>query len=272
MPKVSLDGTQIWYEVVGEGPHLLQIGGAGFAHDNFASVLGEFSQHYSVIDFDLRGYGNSDRPNQEYSMETWADDIANMLSQIGVAKTHVHGTSMGGMVAIKLASKYPELVDRLIIGCAAAKCDTTARMHFEQWKFIARAAGMGSKELASEISTKALTREFLDTDAGKASIEQVRGMLERNCSVEVFSAACDAMIHMDLCSELSRIQSRTLVMDGDLDVLTPLDQGPEGAGNRFIADAIPNSELYIVEGCGHTNLVERPEESIKVVREFLDRE
>jgi len=270
VPSVSLEGTNIWYEIGGEGPNLLQIGGAGFAHDNFANVVDDFRQHYSVIDFDLRGYGNSDRPDQDYSMETWADDIADMLGQIGITRTHVHGTSMGGMVAIKLAAKYPDLIDKLVIGCAAAKCDRTARIHFELWKFIARNAGMDSEELATEISTKALTRQFLDTDQGKASIEHVRGMLGRNCSVNVFSSACDAMIEMDLRPDLPNISAPTLVMDGDVDVLTPLDMGPDGAGNRYIAEQIPNSELYIFKDCGHTNLLEYPEESIDVIRRFLD--
>jgi pimeloyl-ACP methyl ester carboxylesterase len=79
------------------------------------------------------------------------------------------------------------------------------------------------------------------------------------------------MIEMDLVDDLGKITAPTLVMDGDLDFLTPLDQGPQGAGNRLIAERIPNAELYVIEGVAHTNLMEVPELSTKVVVEFLQR-
>lgn len=271
MAYVTLSGARIWYEIAGDGPFLLQIGGAGFAHDNFSNVVDAFRKKYTVIDFDLRGYGNSDRPQQEYSMDVWADDIASMLREVGISKTHVHGTSMGGMIAIRLAAKYPELIDKLVVGCAIAKCDQTARIHFGLWKFIAESAGMDSWELAAELATKALTREFLDSYMGKSAVDQIRGMLTRNCTVSVFCSACDAMIGMDLREDVKVISAPTLVMDGDVDVLTPLEMGRDGAGNRFIAENIKNSELYVFEGCGHSNLLERPDESIYVISAFLDK-
>ena len=99
----------------------------------------------------------------------------------------------------------------------------------------------------------------------------IQGVLERNCPVETFCAACDAMIEMDMTGDLEKITAPTLVMDGDLDLLTPLDQGPQGAGSRLIAERIPNAELYVIEGCAHTNLMEVPELSTTVVVEFLQR-
>jgi pimeloyl-ACP methyl ester carboxylesterase len=224
-----------------------------------------------VIDFDLRGYGLSERPVQRYSMDVWADDVAGLLDAIGVARTHVHGTSMGGMVAIRLAAKYPEKIDGLVIDCAAAKCDRMTRYRLEVWKALAQAYGMGSRELAVEIAAQALSRTFLDSPRGPETVEVIQGVLERNCSVEVFCAACDAMIEMDLTDDCRTIRAPTLVMDGDQDILTPLDQGPDGVGNRLIAELIPGAELYVIEGSGHTNLMEAPELSTSVVVGFLER-
>ncbi len=269
MAHCTVRGCQLWYEISGEGDYLLQIGGAGFAHENFALVTDSMTKHFSVIEFDLRGYGLSERPVQEYSMEVWADDIADLLEAIGVEKTHVHGTSLGGTIAVALASKYPELIDRLVVDCALAKADETADAHMEVWKALARGYGMGSRELALMIATHCLSRDFLDSAAGPETIETISGVLERNCSVEVFTAALDAVQTVDLRSELVRITAPTVVMVGDQDVLTPLDTGPNGAGSRYIAEHVPGAELYVVENSAHTNLMEQPELSARVVIEFL---
>ena len=271
MPDITVNGCRLWYEFKGSGDYLLQIGGAGFAHENFGFVTEDMAKHFTVIDFDLRGYGLSERPVQKYTMEVWADDVAALLDATGVERAHVHGTSMGGMVAIKLAGKYPEKVDGLVLDCTAAKSDFMCRARFEVWKALARAYGMGSRELALELATQALSRPFLDTPRGPEVVDVIQQVLERNCSVPVFCAACDAMIEMDLTSDLPKITAPTLVMDGDVDILTPLDQGPDGIGNRAIAQLIPTAELYVIESCAHTNLMEEPELSTQVVVDFLKR-
>lgn len=269
MADVTVNDCRLWYELKGEGTHLLQIGGAGFAHENFGFVTEGMAKSFTVIDFDLRGYGLSERPEQVYSMDVWADDVAALLNAIGVERTHVHGTSMGGMVAIRLAAKYPERVHGLVLDCTAAKSDFMSAARFEVWKALALAYGMGSRELALELATQALSRRFLDSPRGPEVVDTIQQVLERNCSVGVFCAACDAMIDMDLTGDLAKIQAPTLVMDGDEDVLTPIVQGPSGVGNAAIADGIPGAELYVIEGCAHTNLLEQPELSTRVVVEFL---
>ena len=199
MADAQINGARIWYEVHGEGEdHLLQIGGAGFAHENFGFVTDKMTPHFKVIEFDLRGYGLSERPEQEYSMELWADDVKGLLDEIGVERAHIHGTSMGGMVALAFAGRYPERVDGLVLDCASAKSDFMARAHWEVWKQLAQAYGMGSEPLALEIATKCLSRAFLDTPAGPETVKVIQGVLERNCVVPVFAGACDAMANMDL--------------------------------------------------------------------------
>jgi pimeloyl-ACP methyl ester carboxylesterase len=271
MPDVTVNGCRIWYELVGSGDYVLQIGGAGFAHENFGLVTADFAERFTVIDFDLRGYGRSERPVQDYSMDVWADDVAGLLDAIGVEKAHVHGTSMGGMVAIRLAARYPDKVDGLVIGCASAKSDFMSRARWQVWKALATAYGMGSDVLALELATQALTRSFLDSEKGPAVVETIQGVLERNCSVEIFCAACDAMLEMDLTGDLAAITAPTLVMDGDEDILTPVKQGPQGAGSDVIAALVPNAELRVLDGVAHTNLLEVPELSVAIVSEFFER-
>jgi pimeloyl-ACP methyl ester carboxylesterase len=266
---VRVDGAELWYEFKGSGPYLVQIGGAVSAHEGYVTVTPAMTEHFTVIDYDHRGYGQSDRPSQRYTMATWADDLAAILDAIGVEKTNVHGGSMGGFIATLFAARYPERVERLVISGAVAKCDRMAKAQLEVWKMIARAYGTDSDELVTELATKAFSRGYFDSSVGPDELREIRAVVARNVEPDVFCDACDAMIATDVTAELSQISAPTLLLCGDEDVLTPLDCGPEGVGMRRMADLIPGARLHIFEGCGHGNLIERIDESIRVIVEHL---
>jgi pimeloyl-ACP methyl ester carboxylesterase len=175
---------------------------------------------------------------------------------------------MGGFIATKFAARYPERVDRLVIGGAVARCDRMSRTQFHIWKALAAAYGVDSEELALHLTTHAFSRTYLDS-LGNSAVDEMRDVTARNVTGEVFAAACDLMITTDTRAELEHISAPTLVMVGELDVITPLDAGPDGAGARYMADHIPRAELCVLEGCGHGNLVERADDSIRLIVEFL---
>ena len=116
---------------------VIQIHGAGFGHFNFATATPILSQSFRCIDFDMRGYGQSERPFQQYDMEVWADDVAGLMDHLGLRTAHIHGTSMGGMVAQQFAAKYPERTHRLVINCSTAKLDYAGVLTFRGWIDIA---------------------------------------------------------------------------------------------------------------------------------------
>ena len=103
----------------------------------------------------------------------------------------------------------------------------------------------------------------------EALVEEIRAVTERNVTVEVFSAACDAMSEADVADLLPRIVAPTLVLVGSEDVLTPLDTGPSGTGMRAMAELIPNARLQVIDGCGHGNMFEAPDASNAAILDFL---
>jgi 3-oxoadipate enol-lactonase len=247
----------------------VQIGGAVSAHEGYATVTDAMAERFTVVEYDHRGYGRSDRPAQRYTMEGWADDLAALLDAIGVERTHVHGGSMGGFIATRFAARYPERVDRLVISGAVARCDAMARAHFELWKAIARAYGTDSDELALELGAKAFSRAFMDASFGPDLLAEMRAVVARNVGADVFCDACDAMIETDVTDLLGAIRSPTLLLCGEEDCLTPLDCGPGGVGMRAMAERIPGARLHVFAGCGHANLLERTEESVRAIVEHL---
>ena len=145
----EVNGVNLWYRTTGEGEPVVQIHGAGFGHYNFDPATPELSKHFRIVDYDMRGYGASDRPVQDYDMEVWADDLAGLMDALEIGQAHVHGTSMGGMIAIVFAGKYPERTTSVVINCAAAKLGVTGRLIFKNWIDIARLDpdGPGSRVL-----------------------------------------------------------------------------------------------------------------------------
>ena len=272
MAFATVNGIQMYYEINGTGPTVIQIGGAVNGHEGYSLITPHMKEHFTVIDFDHRGYGQSDRPDQKYTMETWVDDMAELLNVLGIEKCHVHGGSMGGFIACLFGARYPEKVDRLVFNGAVAKCDWMSRTFFHLWKRTAQEFGLGSEELALMLLTHAFSRAYLDEMVSSGNLHSLSWMQEsitRNATLSGFADACDAMAETDVTGLLGAITAKTLVLHGDEDPLTPLDCGPGGAGARKIAEGIPGAELYLLKGCGHGVLFERADEAVAKVIEFL---
>ena len=271
--KARVNGADLWYDVTGEGEPVLQIHGAGFGHFNFAPATPELAKSFRVVDFDMRGYGASDRPLQHYDMEVWADDVAGLMDVLDIETAHIHGTSMGGMIAIVFAGKYPERTTSVVINCAAAKLGAAGRLVFKNWIDIATMDpdGPGSRVLAELIAWQALSRAFLETPDGVAAIDTIQQILRDSNRLEVFTAACQAMCDMDIREWLPRITSPALVLGGDEDIMTPWDQGPEGAGQEAIYEGISNAEKHVIAGSNHSTIFDNTEEHNRVVVDFFSR-
>jgi 3-oxoadipate enol-lactonase len=272
MAYAEVNGCRLWYEIKGSGEHLLQIGGSAFGHLNFPpQFTEEMAKRFTVIETDQRGSGLSDSPAGKYTVDLWAEDYAAFLDALEIERVYVHGTSTGGMVAIKLAATRPDLVAGLIVGATAAKLDAFSRAQMEVRKALGRAYGMDSEVLALFNAIVAVSRDFLDSPEGPQAVKNISHLLGTNLTVDGWCAACDAAAEADLRDDLPLITVPTLVTSGELDNNMPLDPGPSGAGTRYIAEHIPGAQLHILKGCGHTSLMERPEESVEVVLDFLER-
>ena len=269
MADVTVNGARLWCQETGLGDPVVQIHGAGFGHFNFATATPRLSEHFRVIDFDLRGYGRSDQPIQHYDMEVWADDTAGLMDALNIPRAHIHGSSMGSMIAQQFAAKFPDRVDRLVLNCGAAKLDRAGILTFRTWIAISETMGCGARTLAELIAVQALSRTFLDSEQGEGAVDMIQDILEKSNRKEVFQRACRAMIDMDLRPLLAKITAPTLVIGGDQDIMTPWQVGPSGAGQEYLAKHIEGARKYVVKGSNHSTLFDGTEENCRVVIDFL---
>src|SRR5213078_2205074 len=141
MPYAEIeDGVRLYYELTGpeEGPVILQLGGGLFGRHNFGLVNDGFRERgFRLLSFDARGYGASSCPREQYTIESWAQDGAALLDAAGLERVFVHGTSMGGMIAIAFTALYPERVVAACADVAFAKPDVCRRTLFRVWRRMA---------------------------------------------------------------------------------------------------------------------------------------
>lgn len=110
----------VYYEVHGDGPPLVFVGGLGADLTVYAPFVELLAQSFRVLSFDNRGAGRTDKPDIEYSIPMMADDTAGLMAALGLSRAHVVGVSMGGRIAMELAARYPRRVDRLVLISTAA--------------------------------------------------------------------------------------------------------------------------------------------------------
>jgi pimeloyl-ACP methyl ester carboxylesterase len=268
-----VNDVELWHRITGDGEPVIQIHGSGFGHFNFDPVTPLLADAFRVIDYDQRGYGESDRPVQAYDMEVWADDVAGLLQALGIERAHIHGTSMGGMVALVFAGKYPELTRSVVINCAAAKTNVVGRMLFKNHMDIVAMDpdGVGSRLLAELVAWQALSARHLASPEGADSADHIQQILRDSNRPEVFTAACQAICEMDLTVWFSKVLSPALVIGGAEDIMTPWEQPPDGAGQQAIYEGIDGAEKHVIEGSAHSSIFDATEPYGAAVKDFLVR-
>src|SRR6185369_14702042 len=123
MPKVNANGVTINYERQGSGDPLILI--PYLAADNacYAFQVADYAKHFTCISLDLRGTGETDKPEGEYSTEVLADDVAAFMQAVGIQRAHISGLSLGAAVGMWLAVKYPDQVKSLSLHSGWTKTD-----------------------------------------------------------------------------------------------------------------------------------------------------
>src|SRR6202043_1906186 len=107
------------WEEQGDGEPLLLVMGFGLSSDAWVPML-PLLGGFRVIRFDNRGTGGSGPCGDDFTVETMAGDATAVLDAAGVERAHVHGVSMGGMIALSLALDHPDRVGSLLLGCTPA--------------------------------------------------------------------------------------------------------------------------------------------------------
>ena len=119
MPKISVNGLKLYYEIEGNGEPVVLIPGFASGLSLWSRQAPALSRHFRVITFDPRGICASDSPEGPQTIDLLADDLAHLLQTLGVVTAHIVGVSFGGFVAQEFALKYPSMTRKLVLCCTS---------------------------------------------------------------------------------------------------------------------------------------------------------
>ncbi len=272
MPSISLRSADIHYGVSGQGEPLLLIPGLGLDRNYYRLGIPELSKHMTVYAVDPRGIGESTKSPPPYTVEAWAEDFAELIPALGCGPMHVLGSSLGGAMALALAERAPSLVKSLIVVGGFSELDRAAELNFGLRMRLIERMGM-NQDVADYMGLWTMTREFVNSDAGFAQMRANQEIIKRN-SPELYLAFVKSVLawgrslpeqkgEAKFTARLPNIKSPTLVIGSGNDQLIPL------ALSQTIAQGIPGAKLNVMPDGGHIPFIEKPQEVVKIVLDFI---
>lgn len=262
MPRVKVNDVELYYEQHGAGEPLLLIEGIGYATWMWYRQVPELSQHYRVIIFDNRGVGDSDKPDEPYSIQMMADDAAGLLKALGVLKAHILGASMGGYIAQAFAIDYPEMTDKLILACTSFGGVNAVPAPLETVMAMFNKVGDTPEDVILGAMAPAFTPEFMEQEKEEVA-KIVRWRLEKPTPGYAWMHQLNAVASANLEDQVTRITAPTLILSGAEDRVVPVEN------SKLLHDKIQGSVLKIFPETGHLFFIEKYREFNAAVQEFL---
>jgi pimeloyl-ACP methyl ester carboxylesterase len=265
MPKVKANKITMNYDQQGTGRPLILIPYLAADHACYAFQVAEYAKHFTCISLDLRGTGESDRPEGAYSTELLADDVAAFMQAAGIRKAHISGLSLGAAIGMWLAAKYPDKVQSLSLHSGWPKTDPFIKTVVEGWQVVAKALKSVPEMVILAIFPWCFTPELY---AAKPDYIQSLAGFVRSRPVQPLAAfiqQSNAVIAHDVAAQLGRITAPTQITFGRTDQATSTRFADQMRNN------IRGSEVLVFEGCAHAPIYEKVEEFNQKTLQFLQR-
>ncbi len=263
MPKVKTNNIMMNYDQQGSGEPLILIPYLAAEHACYAFQVAEYAKHFTCISLDLRGTGESDKPEGIYSTEDLADDVAAFMNALGLQKAHVSGLSLGAAIGMWLAAKHPDKVQSLSLHSGWPKTDPFLKTVVEGFQVTAKALQSVPEMIILAIFPWCFTPELY---AAKPDYAQSLAGFVRSRPAQPLAAfiqQSNAVIAHDAAAQLGRITAPTQITFGRHDQATSTRFADQLRSN------IRGSEVLIFEGCAHAPIYERVEEFNQKTLGFL---
>lgn len=262
--KIRINNIQMNYAERGlpQGLPVVFIHGFPFNHSMWEPQMKALPNHIRAITYDVRGHGESDVADGQYTLEFFVDDLIGLLDHLVIPQAVLCGLSMGGYIALRAVERRPDRIKGLVL------CDTRSETDPNEGK-IKRSATIKAIKYDgvapfAENFVKAVFAEKT-FQANPAAVEMIKSSIMSNSPIGICGTALALACRTDTTNSLAQINVPTLIMVGELDKLTPLEAA------HSLHEKIPHSQLRIIPQAAHMSNLENPAEFNKHLIEFLNK-
>ncbi len=255
---ITIDGNKIRYlESGSEKKIIVLLHGLGASAERWEFVIPEFSDHYKIIVPDLIGFGQSDKPLVDYTSEFFSNFIYDFLQKLGITKTNIIGSSLGGQITASFVSQHPEVIEKMVLVSPSGimKNSTPA---LDAYVMAA---------LYPDIEVAKNAFQMMAGPARQINLKIVENFVERmklpNAKMAFMSTLLGLKNAEIITPSLQKISVPTLIIWGKNDPVIPIKYADE-----FVS-GIKDCRFYTMDDCGHTPYVDEPQKFTKLVLDFL---
>ncbi len=269
MPRLRVNGAELYYDVIGEGDPLVLVHGGWGDHNTWRLVADEFARSYQVVTYDHRGHSQSDDSTRADVIRAHEEDLGALIEKLGIAPAHVVGNSIGGSIALRLAGRRPEMFGSICaheppsLDVLSGDRETEALAEDQVTKLavVEQRLAAGDMEGGARLFFETIA---LGPGAWEQLPEQSRRTYVTNAPTFLAEMRDPEQLRLDL-EGLARFPHPTLLTDGD-------SSTPEFAAVvARLARLMPRAERRTVVGAGHVPHVTQPADYARITLEFLSR-
>ncbi len=257
MPNFTKGDVTLHYQTFGDkaNPALIFSNSLGTDHTMWQPQIDALKDKFYIIAYDTRGHGQSSAPDKPFSIDELGQDVADLLTHLGVDKANFCGISMGGLTGQWLAINRPAQFNKIIVSNTAAKIGNETA--WRERAALVREKGL--QPIADTAHTRWFTEGFIAANAD--TVKALSANLAKG-SPEGYANCCEALAVADLRDELAKISVPVLSVAGLQDPVTTLTDA------TFISDNAPNASLAQVDA-SHIANIEKPAEFNEIIVKFL---
>ncbi len=266
MEFLTVNKARLYYEEHGEGNETIVFGHSMlFNLRMFDDQVEALKSKYRCVLFDFRGQGKSEVTPDGYDLDNLTLDTAELIKVLGCDPCHFVGFSMGGMVAMRLAARHPELIQSLVLIATSSELQPSPD-GIQNKMMLWMVKNIGLKPIANSILSMFFGSHSLKDPDRKELRQAWKHQFLSNDRVGLIRAMKGVLHREAVTSELDKIRVPTLILWGEEDDLTDREKA------EIMHHRIDGSVLHTIPRAGHMATVEEPAIVNNYILEFLSND
>ena len=262
MPKVTVNGVELYYNETGTGKETLIFShGYLMNHTMFDSQVAAFKDRFRCIAFEHRGHGQSQTTNDGYTMDNLVLDAICLIEKLELGPVHFTGMSTGGFVGMRLALRRPDLLQSLILMDTSADPENPKALpKYRQMLWVLKY--IGAFPVMRQVIPLMFHETFIKDPSRRAELKRWKKIVREQDRKAMVPFGKGIFSRKGVLDELATLDIPTAIIVGEYDRATP----PKFS--QRMADVIPNAQHFVIPNAGHSAAIETPQEVNAAMEQF----